>query len=140
MKKYNMLFMKKKKQGENMLNNILTDIMTNPILLGIHFGPIRDEGYRAKERMLLGDRARRQKPMDGSYSSVIMPIVSVFFIVMSIALIKDLIKMVKDYRANPDISTEEKERLKSKVIITIAFSMFAIVLTTLTGLMFKGII
>lgn len=69
-----------------------------------------------------------------------MPIVSVFFIIMSIALIKDLIKMVKDYRTNPDINTEEKEKLKSKAVITIAFSMFAIVLTTLTVLMFKGII
>lgn len=69
-----------------------------------------------------------------------MPIVSVFFIIMSIALIRNLIKMVKDYKTNLNVSTEEKEKLKSKVIITIAFSIFAIVLTTLTVLMLKGII
>lgn len=123
-----------------MLNNILASVMTNSILLGIHFGPIRDEGYRAKERMLLGDRVRRQRTMDRSYSSVIMPIVSVFFIIISIALIRDLVKMVKDNKTNPDANAEEKEKLKSKVVITVAFSTFAIVLTTLTVLMLKGII
>mgnify|MGYP004464790443 CR=1 FL=1 len=97
-----------------MLNNILADIMTNPILLGIHFGPIRDEGYRAKERMLLGDRTHRQKPMDRSYSSVIMPIVSVFFIVMSLALIKDLIKMVKDYRPIRILTPKKRKSLNPR--------------------------
>lgn len=42
---------RKNKEGrEDMLDNILTGIMTNPILLGIHFGPIRDEGYRERKK------------------------------------------------------------------------------------------
>lgn len=77
------------------------------------------------------------KMMNATAGSVIMVVASVFFIVISIALIKD---MVGNHKIDPDASNEEREKFKSKVIVTIVFPLFTIGLTVLTVLMFMGVI
>ena len=126
-----------------MLNNILASVMTNPIsskiLLGsITFSESQRKWYKQRKGLEQADIINpHHKMMNATAGSVIMVVASVFFIVISIALIKD---MVGKHKIDPDASNEEREKFKSKVIVTIVFPLFTIGLTVLTVLMFMRVI
>ena len=145
MKKYNILFMEKKNEErrENVLNNILACIMANPavskILLGsITFNSRQRKWHKQRKSLEQTDVINpHHEMMNATTGSVIMAVASVFFIVISIALIKD---MVKNHKIDPDASNEERDKFKSRVIVTIVFPLFTIGLTALTVFMFMGVI
>lgn len=126
-----------------MLNNILACIMANPAVLKILLGSIT---FNSRQRKWHKQRKSLEQTdvinphhemMNATTGSVIMAVASVFFVVISIALIKDLIK---NHKIDTDASDTEREKFKSKVIITIVFPLFAIAMTALTVLMFTGVI
>lgn len=126
-----------------MLNNILAGIIANPavskILLGsITFNSRQRKWHKQRKSLEQTDVINpHHEMMNATAGSVIMAVASVFFIVVSIALIKDLIK---NHKVDPDAFDTEREKFKSKVIITIVFPLFAIGMTALTMLMFTGVI
>lgn len=126
-----------------MLNNILASIMANPAVSKIVLGSIT---FNSRQRKWHKQRKSLEQTdvinshhemMNATAGSAIMAVASVFFIVVSIALIKDLIK---NHKVDSDASDTEREKFKSKVIIAIVFPLFAIGMTALTVLMFTGVI